>query len=62
MQEIAFFMDDMHTSSLYLMRLGSTDFIMRVRATSYIVQKCLTSEFIQYKKSGTLLPDFLTRP
>ena len=38
MQEIAFFMDDMHTSSLYLMRLGSTDFIMRVRATSYIDQ------------------------
>ena len=38
MQEIAFFMDDLHTSSLYLMRLGSTDFIMRVRATSYIDQ------------------------
>ena len=34
MQEIAFFMDDLHTSSLFLMRLGSTDFIMRVRATS----------------------------
>ena len=27
-------MDDLHTSSLFLMRLGSTDFIMRVRATS----------------------------
>ena len=34
MQEIAFFMDDLHTSSLFLMRLGSTDFILRVRATS----------------------------
>ena len=38
MQEIAFFVDDLHISSLYLMRLGSTDFIMRVGATSYIVQ------------------------
>ena len=63
MQEIAFFMDDLHTSSLFLMRLGSTDFIMRVRATSTLSKMSDIRVYsIQEIRHLILLPDFLTRP